>query len=206
MEIYTFVSIIVGLLTAYATARYGQQHYNKVLAGSFFISSFISMVVASTMAGGGALFGSFIPWAIIIVITAVLFFLARIGTYVIAGLAFTGLIILVLNGVFGAGSGGLVLVISLIVGIAITFLLRKILIPVTVGLLSGSLILSSLALILILVDPIMAMKQLMAGGSAYQIISVLILAFGVYFQFGMHEKVFGGKSAEAAEQQGEAEE
>jgi hypothetical protein len=103
-------------------------------------------------------------------------------------------------------SGGLVSVISLIIGIAITFLLRKVLIQVTVGLLSGSLIATSLASILILVDPIMATKQFMAGGSAYQIISVLIMAFAVYFQFGMHEKVFGGKSAEATAQQGKAEE
>ena len=193
MEIYAYISIIIALVTAYVTARLGQKHYNKVLAGSFFVSSITAMVVSSIALGKEAnlLFESYIPWLVIVVISALLFFLARIGTYILAGALFTGIIVAILIILFGMQPDATLWGISLIIGIAVTILLRKFLIPVTVGLLAGSLIITCLLTILSLVDPELALEQLMVSWSAYQIVSIVIMVFSVYFQFGLHEKVFG---------------
>jgi hypothetical protein len=168
-----------------------------VLAGSFLVSSAISMIVTSMAFGKGGeiLVESYIPWLVIIVISAVLFFLARIGTYVLAFALFTGIVCLILIGLLDMQPDATTGCISLLIGIVATILLRKFLIPVTVGLLAGSLIISSLATILILADPLLALEQLLMAGSAYQILSIIIMVFSVYFQFGLHDRVFGTKQA-----------
>lgn len=194
METFTYASIVLSVIAAYVTARYGKKHYNKVLAGSFLVSSLVSLITIDLILSAGVL-SNYIVWIIILGIAVALFLFSRILTYVFAALAFMGIVFGVLGGLVGMEPDQTVGIIVVVAGIVITILLRKHLISVVVGLLSGCYAVFILIDIVFLASPVEGLKQVTESWSPLQIASLVLLAFAVYFQYGLHEKVFGEKTA-----------
>jgi MFS family permease len=195
LEIYVYLSILVSAIAAYVTARYGRKHYNKALAGSFFVVAVVTVLTIESLHGLG-LINNYITWIAILAITVVLFIFSRIGTYVVAWFGFTVIVGAVLV-LVGMEMGLEALGFMSLAGIVITILFRKHLITITVGLLSAYFIVLILTEVIFLVDPAAAVAQLSESWSLLQLASLALLAFGVYFQYALHEKVFGAKKAPA---------
>ena len=194
METFSYAAIVLSVIAAYVTARYGQKHYNKVLAGSFLVGGLVTLISIDLIYSMGVL-TNYISWIIILVITVALYLFSRTATYIVAALAFMGIVVGVLVVLVGMEPDKTVGIIALVAGIVITILLRKHLISVVVGLLSGCYAVFILIDIVFLASPVEGLKQVTESWSPLQIASLVLLAFAVYFQYGLHEKVFGEKTA-----------
>jgi len=195
LEIYIYFSIVLCAIAAYVIGRHGRQHYNKALAGSFLVVAVVTVLTIDSMHGLG-LITNYITWIAILVITVVLYIFSRIGTYFIAWFGFSVIIAVVLV-LVGVEISYEVLGIIGLAGIVITILFRRHLITITVGLLSAYFMVLILTEVIFLVDPAAAVAQLSESWSLLQLASLALLAFGVYFQYALHEKVFGAKKTPA---------
>ena len=195
MESLVYASIVVSAIATYLIARYGQEHYNKTLAGSFFIGTSITLILIDLTPPSMGLLTSYYTWIIILVITVLLFLFSRICTYVVAAGAFMGMVIAALVALVGMEPDQTVGMIALVAGIVVTILLRKHLIKVLVGLFSGYYAGLTLTQIVSVASPLEGVRQIVTCWSPLQIVILVLLAFAVYFQYCLHEKVFGAKTA-----------
>lgn len=128
-------------------------------------------------------------------IHGVVFLFSRIFSYVVAAAAFMGMVIAALVALVGMEPDQTVMMIALVAGIVVTILLRKHLIKVLVGLFSGYYAGLILMQIFSMAYPLEFTRQIVTSWSPLQIVILVLLAFGVYFQYCLHEKVFGAKTA-----------
>lgn len=199
MTVLHIVFILVSLAGAYGVARYGDEHYNKVLAGSWFLLWFIygsiwESIAASQNFGIGVL-SSMYFWIWTAVTTGLLYFFSRIGTYAFvfaigAGVIATLFSLVTLNG----QTANLIAII--LSGVA-TYVLRVHVIKVSVGLLMGLYLFLALHLIVFIFSTPLGYMQSLNGFTLLNLLSLALIVFAVYFQYGLKEKVFSKPNAPA---------
>ncbi|MEC7488666.1 MAG: hypothetical protein VYA17_03665 [Pseudomonadota bacterium] len=195
MTVLHIVFIFVSLAGAYGVARYRHEHYNKVLAGSWFLLWFIYGSIWESIAAieGIGVLSSWYFWIWTAVTTGLLYVFSRIGTYAFVFAIGAGVIATLFSLVTFTGQTASLIAIILS-GVA-TYVLRVHVIKVSVGLLMGLYLFLALHLIVFIFSTPLGYMQSLMGFTFLNLLSLALILFAVYFQYGLNEKVFSKANA-----------